>query len=37
VKNTEVRYLPINLTAPDSDSCEAFRAVVSELKEREVL
>ena len=37
VKNTEVRYLPINFTAPESDSCEAFRAVVAELKEREVL
>ena len=37
VKNTEVQYLPINLTAPNSDSCEAFRAVVSELKERGVL
>ena len=37
VKNTETRYLPINLTAPNSDSCEAFRAVVSELIKREVL
>jgi len=37
VKNTEVKYLPINLTAPDSDACEAFRSVVSELREREVL
>ena len=37
VKNTETQYLPINLTAPNSDACEAFRAVVSELKEREVL
>ena len=37
VKNTETRYLPINLTAPNSDSCEAFRTVVSELKERGVL
>ena len=37
VKNTEVRYLPINFTAPESDSCEAFRAVVAELKKREVL
>ena len=37
VKNTETRYLPINLTAPNSDSCEAFRAVISELIEREVL
>ena len=37
VKNTEVRYLPINLTAPDSDACEAFRAVISELRERGVL
>ena len=37
IKNTETRYLPINLTAPNSDACEAFRAVISELKEREVL
>lgn len=37
VKNTEVAYLPINLTAPTSDACEAFRAVIAELKEREVL
>ncbi len=37
VKNTEVRYLPINLTAPESDACEAFRAVISELRERKVL
>ena len=37
VKNTEVKYLPINFTAPDSDSCEAFRAVISELRERKVL
>jgi hypothetical protein len=37
VKNTEVMYLPINFTAPKSDACEAFRAVVSELKERGVL
>ena len=37
VKNTEVQYLPINLTAPNSDACEAFRAVVAELKDREVL
>ena len=37
VKNTEVKYLPINFTSPDSDSCEAFRAVISELRERKVL
>lgn len=37
IKKTETKYLPINLTAPDSDSCEAFRAVVAELKERKVL
>lgn len=37
VKNTETQYLPINLTAPNSDACEAFRTVVSELKQREVL
>ncbi len=37
VKNTEIQYLPINLTAPTSDACEAFRSIVSELKERKVL
>ena len=37
IKNTETKYLPINFTAPDSDSCEAFRSVVSELRERMVL
>lgn len=37
IKNTETSYLPINLTAPMSEACEAFRSVVSELKERKVL
>ena len=37
IKSTEIRYLPINITAPNSDSCEAFRGVVAELKERKVL
>ena len=37
IKNTETQYLPINLTAPGSDACEAFREVVAELKERKVL
>ena len=37
IKNTETAYLPINLTAPNSDACEAFRTVISELKERKVL
>lgn len=37
IKNTETAYLPINITAPQSTSCEAFRNVVSELKRREVL
>jgi chromosome partitioning protein len=37
IKNTETAYLPINLTAPNSDSCEAFRSVVDELRERKVL
>jgi chromosome partitioning protein len=37
IKSTEVEYLPINITAPNSDSCEAFRGVVAELKERKVL
>jgi chromosome partitioning protein len=37
IKATETSYLPINITAPNSNSCEAFRAVVDELKERGVL
>ena len=37
IKNTELKYLPINVTAPDSDSCEAFRNVISELREKEVI
>lgn len=37
IKSTEIRYLPINITAPNSDSCEAFRSVVTELKDRGVL
>lgn len=37
IKDTETQYLPINLTAPNSDSCEAFRDVVSELREKGVL
>jgi chromosome partitioning protein len=37
IKRTETEYLPINFTAPNSDSCEAFRAVVNELRNREVL
>lgn len=37
IKNTETSYLPINITAPNSTSCEAFRAVVDELKGRKVL
>lgn len=37
IKNTEIKYLPINVTAPDSESCEAFRSVINELKERKVL
>lgn len=37
IKNTETQYLPINITQPNSDICEAFRAVVSELRERKVL
>ena len=37
IKNTETKFLPINLSAPTSDSCETFRAVISELKERKVL
>lgn len=37
IKKTETSYLPINITAPNSASCEVFRSVVSELKERKVL
>lgn len=37
IKNTETKYLPINITAPTSDACEAFRDVVAELLERGVL
>ena len=36
IKNTETDFLPINFTAPESDSCEAFRAVVRELQARGV-
>lgn len=36
VKDTETKFLPINHTAPKSDACKAFRAVVNELKERGV-
>jgi len=37
VMNTETAYLPINVTAPESDACEAFRNVIAELKERTIL
>lgn len=37
IMDTETKFLPINLTAPNSDSCEAFRSVISELRERKVL
>ena len=37
VMKTETEYLPINSVAPESDSCEAFRAVINELRERNVL
>lgn len=37
IKNTETAYLPINISAPNSPSCEIFRSVVSELKKRRVL
>lgn len=36
IKNTELKYLPINITAPNSDSCDAFRDLVSELIRKEV-
>lgn len=37
IKNTELEYAPINVLAPKSDSCKAFRALVEELKEKGVL
>lgn len=37
IKNTETSFLPINITAPTSDSCVAFQNIISELKERKVL
>lgn len=37
IKRTGIEFLPINLTAPKSESCDAFRRVVNELKERKVL
>lgn len=37
IKDTETAYLPINVMASDSNSCEAFRDVVSELRTKEVL
>ena len=37
IKNTETKYLPINIMAPDSVACEAFRDVVSELRTKGVL
>ena len=37
IKNTETNYLPINLSAPNTTSHEAFSNVVVELKERKVL
>lgn len=37
IKRTETAYLPINVVAPESTSCEAFRSVVSELREKGVL
>ena len=37
VKNTETKYLPINFTASGSDSEEAFRSVIAEMKQRGVL
>lgn len=37
IKNTETDYLPINVCRPDSDSHNAFKDVVAELKMRGVL
>ena len=37
LKDTETAYVPINILEPKSDVCQAFRNVVKELEEREVL
>lgn len=37
IKDTEIGFLPINIMFSNSSSCEAFRDIVAELKEREVL
>ena len=37
IKSTELKFLPINVTSPNSDSCEAFRLVINDLKNKEVL
>lgn len=37
VMNTETEFRPINFTAPESVACDAFRDVISELRERMVL
>lgn len=37
LKDCEVRHKPVNILHPDTDICKAFREVVKELKDREVL
>jgi len=37
IKNTEVEYVPINILAPKSDSCQAFRNLIKELEVKGVL
>lgn len=37
IMKTETEYLPINFVAGESESCDAFRSVINELRERNVL
>ena len=37
MKDCELKHKPVNILHPDTDICEAFRKVVKELKDREVL
>lgn len=36
IKNTELKYSPINVIAPESDSCAAFKKIIDELFEKGV-
>lgn len=37
IKNTEIEYVPINVLAPNSDACTAFRNLIRELEGKGVL